>query len=79
MLHKQDAGDTPYEDTGAALGINDRDSVKASTTRAKGVDDGDSAMSSRKTEGITNVMFDALELTCAELYLDLRPFVGSTH
>jgi hypothetical protein len=31
VLHKQDAGDTPYEDIGSASGINDRESSKHSS------------------------------------------------
>ncbi len=79
VLHEQDAGDRPYEDIGAASGINDRDSVKALITRAMGADDRDAAMNSCRTEGITNVMFEALEAACAELYPDLQLFIGWTH
>ena len=79
VLHKQDAGDTPYEDIGSASGINDRDSVKAFISRAMGADNRDAAQNSCKTEGITNVMFEALEAACAELYLDLKLFIGWTH
>lgn len=46
VLHKQDAGDKPYEDSGATSGINDRDSVKAFITRAMGPDNRDAAMNS---------------------------------
>ena len=38
VLHKQDAGNTPYEDIGAASGINDRSLVKAFITKAMGAD-----------------------------------------
>lgn len=79
VLHKQDAGHTPYEDIGSASGINDRDSVKAFITRAMGADNRDAAMNSCKTEGITNVMFEALEAACAKLYPDLKLFIGWTH
>ena len=79
VLHKQDAGDTPYEDIGSASGINDRDTVKAFITRAMGADNRDAALNSCKTEGITNVMFEALEAACAELYPDLQLFIGWTH
>ena len=79
VLHKQDAGHTPYEDIGSASGINDRASVKAFITRAMGADNRDAAMNSCKTEGITNVMFEALEAACAELYPDLQLFIGWTH
>ena len=75
VLHKQDAGHTPYED----IGINDRASVKAFITRAMGADNRDAAMNSCKTEGITNVMFEALEAACAKLYPDLKLFIGWTH
>jgi hypothetical protein len=78
-LHKQDAGHTPYEDIGSASGINDRASVKAFITRAMGADNRDAAMNSCKTEGITNVMFEALEAACAKLYPDLKLFIGWTH
>ena len=79
VLHKQDAGDTPYEDIGSASGVNDRDSVKAFITRAMGADNRDAALNSCKTEGITNVMFEALEAACAELYPDLQLFIDWTH
>lgn len=79
VLHKQDAGDTPYEDIGTASGISDRDSVKAFITRAMGADNRNAAMNSCRTEGITNVMFEALEAACAELYPDLQLFIGWTH
>lgn len=79
VLHKQDAGHTPYEDIGSASGINIRDSVKAFITRAMGADNRDAALNSCKTEGITNVMFEALEAACAELYPDLQLFIGWTH
>ncbi|MEE2824332.1 MAG: hypothetical protein VYD91_05685 [Pseudomonadota bacterium] len=79
VLHKQDAGDTPYEDIGAASGINDRDIIKAFITRAMGADNRDAAQNSCKTEGITNVMFEALEAACAELYPELQLFTGWTH
>ena len=79
MLHKQDAGDTPYEDIGAASGIDDRDTIKAFITRAMGADDRDAALNSCKTEGITNVMFQALEGACSELYPELQLFIGWTH
>lgn len=79
VLHKQDAGDTPYEDIGAASGINDRASVKAFITRAMGADSRDAAVNSCKTEGITNVMFEALEAACAKLYPDLKLFISWTH
>jgi hypothetical protein len=79
VLHKQDAGHTPYEDIGSASGINDRASVKAFITRAMGADNRDAAMNSCKTEGITNVMFEALEAACAKLYPDLKLFIGWTH
>ena len=79
VLHKQDAGDTPYEDIGAASGINDRGIIKAFITRAMGADDRDAAQNSCKTEGITNVMFEALEAACAELYPELQLFTGWTH
>ena len=36
VLHPQDAGDTPYDDIGAASGINDRFIIKAFITRAMG-------------------------------------------
>jgi hypothetical protein len=38
VLHKQDAGRTPYEDIGSASGIKNRDLVKAFITRAMGAD-----------------------------------------
>ena len=79
VLHGQDAGDTPYDDIGAASGINDRDIIKAFITRAMGADDRDAALNSCKTEGITNVMFGALEAACAELYPELELFTGWTH
>ena len=79
VLHKQDAGDTPYEDIGAASGINDRSLVKAFITRAMGADNRDTAINSCRTEGITNVMFEALEAACAKLYPDLQLFIGWTH
>jgi len=79
VLHQQDAGNDPYEDIGSASGINDRDSVKAFITRAMGADNRDAAMNSCRTEGITNVMFEALEAACAELYPDLQFFIGWTH
>ena len=41
-----------------------------------GADNRDAAMDFRKTEGITNVIFDALEATCAELYPELELFIG---
>ena len=44
-----------------------------------GADDRDAALNSCKTEGITNVMFEALEAACAELYPDLQLFTGWTH
>jgi hypothetical protein len=61
VLHKQDAGDTPYEDIGAASGINEREIIEAFITRAMGAYERDAALNSCKTEGITNVMFEALE------------------
>jgi len=70
---------TPYDDIGSASGINDRASVKAFITRAMGADNRDAAMNSCKTEGITNVMFEALEAACAKLYPDLKLFIGWTH
>ena len=79
VLHKQDAGDTPYEDIGSASGINDRGSIKAFITRAMGADNRDAALNSCKTEGITNVMFDALEAACAKLFPELQLFIGWTH
>jgi len=79
VLHKQDAGNEPYEDIGSASGINDRDSVKAFITRAMGADNRDAAMNSCKTEEITNVMFEALEAACAKLYPELQLFIGWTH
>ena len=79
VLHGQDAGDTPYEDIGAASGINDRDIIKAFITRAMGADERDAALNSCKTEGITNVMFGALEAACADLYPELELFTGWTH
>jgi hypothetical protein len=79
VLHKQDAGHTPYEDIGSASGINDRASVKAFITRAMGADNRDAAMNSCKTEGITNLMFEALEAACAKLYPELQLFIGWTH
>ena len=79
VLHKQDAGHTPYEDIGSASGINDRASVKAFITRAMGADNRDAAVNSCKTEGITNLMFEALEAACAKLYPDLKLFIGWTH
>jgi hypothetical protein len=79
VLQNQDAGHTPYEDIGAASGINDRNSVKAFITRAMGADNRDAALNSCKTAGITNVMFEALEAACAELYPDLQLFIGWTH
>ena len=48
-------------------------------TRAMGADNSDAAMNSCKTEGFTNVMFDALEATCAELYTELELFIRWTH
>ena len=44
-----------------------------------GADNRDAAMNSCKTEGITNVMFDALEAICAELYPELVLFIAWTH
>ena len=44
-----------------------------------GADDRDAAQNSCKTEGITNVMFEALEAACAELYPELELFTGWTH
>ena len=44
-----------------------------------GADDRDAALNSCKTEGITNVMFQALEGACSELYPDLQLFIGWTH
>ena len=41
VLHKQDAGNTPYEDIGAASGINDRSLVKAFITKAMGANNRD--------------------------------------
>lgn len=79
VLHKQDAGDKPYEDIGSASGINDRDLVKAFITRAMGAGNRNAAINSCKTEGFTNVMFEALEAACAELYPDLKLFIGWTH
>ena len=79
VLHGQDAGNTPYEDIGAASGINDRDIIKAFITRAMGADNRDAAQNSSKTEGITSVMFGALEAACAELYPELQLFTGWTH
>ena len=79
VLHKHDAGDTPYEDIGAGSDIIDRASVKAFITRAVGADNRNAAMNSCKTEGITNAMFEALEAACAELYPDLQLFIGWTH
>ena len=37
-----------------------------------GADNRDAAMNSCKTEGITNVMFEALEAACSELYPELQ-------
>ena len=79
VMHQQDAGDTPYEDIGAASGIDDRDTIKAFITRAMGADERDAALNSCKTEGITNVMFESLEAACAELYPELQLFIGWTH
>ena len=79
VLHKQDAGNDPYEDIGSASGINDRASVKAFITRAMGADNRDAALNSCRTEGFTNVMFEALEAACAKLYPDLKLFIGWTH
>jgi len=79
VMHQRDAGDTPYEDIGAASGINDRDTIKAFITRAMGADNRDAAQNSCKTEGITNVMFQALEGACSELYPELQLFIGWTH
>jgi hypothetical protein len=79
VLHEQDAGDTPYEDIGAASGINDRRLVKAFITRAMGADSRDTAINSCRTEGITNAMFEALEAACAKLYPELKLFIGWTH
>ena len=44
-----------------------------------GADNRNAAMNSCKAEGITNVMFEALEAACAELYPDLVLFTGWTH
>ena len=79
VLHGQDAGNTPYEDIGAASRINDRGTIKAFITRAIGADNRDTAINSCRTEGITNVMFEALEAACAKLYPDLQLFIGWTH
>jgi hypothetical protein len=79
VLHKQDAGNDPYDDIGSASGINDRDLVKAFITRAMGADNRDAALNSCRTEGFTNVMFEALEAACAKLYPDLKLFIGWTH
>ena len=44
-----------------------------------GADNGNAAMNSCKTECITNVAFESLEAACAELYPDLKLFIGWTH
>ena len=46
VLHKQDAGDTSYEDIGAASGIDDRTTIKAFITRAMGADNRGTAINS---------------------------------
>lgn len=46
VLHKQDAGDTSYEDIGAASGIDDRTTKKAFITRAMGADNRGKAINS---------------------------------
>ncbi|MBV27139.1 MAG: hypothetical protein CMQ13_03625, partial [Gammaproteobacteria bacterium] len=48
-------------------------------TRAMGADNRGAALNSCKTEGITNVMFEALEAACAKLCPDLQLFIGWTH
>ena len=79
VLHKQDAGNDPYDDIGSASGINDRGLVKAFITRAMGADNRDAALNSCRTEGFTNVMFEALEAAFAKLFPELQLFIGWTH
>ena len=74
VLHKQDAGDTPYEDLMEIAGIDDRDLVKSFVTTAMGASSKQKAQASwnRKGQGTEN--FVAIEEAVGKRYPDLVLF-----
>ena len=61
VLHKQDAGDTQYEDIGELRKVNDRTRVKQFITVAMGASDESEAFNALKIDGFNAELFEQIK------------------
>jgi hypothetical protein len=76
VLHKQDAGDTQYEDIGELRKVNDRTRVKQFTTVAMGASDESKAFKALNRDGFNAELFEQIKQGTLKRYPKLKLFDG---
>ena len=76
VLHKQDAGDTPYEDIGELSKVNDRTRVKQFITVAMGASDESKAFKALNRDGFNAELFEQIKQGTLKRYPKLKLFDG---
>ena len=76
VLHKQDAGDTPYEDIGELSKVNDRTRVKQFITVAMGASDESKAFKALNRDGFNAELFEQIKQGTLKRFPKLKLFDG---
>jgi len=76
VLHKQDAGDTPYEDIGELSKVNDRTRVKQFITVAMGASDESKAFKALNRDGFNAELFEQIKQGTLKRYPKINLFEG---
>ena len=76
VLHKQDAGDTPYEDIGELCKVDDRNRIKQFITVAMGASEESEAFNALKIDGFNVKLFDTIKQGTLKRYPKINLFEG---
>jgi len=76
VLHKQDAGDTPYEDIGELSKVNDRNRIKMFITVAMGASDETKAFKALNRDGFNAELFEQIKQGTLKRYPKINLFEG---
>ena len=76
VLHKQDAGETPYEDIGELSKVNDRTRVKQFITVAMGASDETKAFKALNRDGFNAELFEQIKQGTLKRYPKINLFEG---
>ena len=76
VLHKQDAGDTPYEDIGELCKLDNRDRIKKFITVSMGANDESEAFNALKIDGFNAKLFEQIKQGTLKRYPKINLFEG---